>query len=649
MDKFLGTMNPTPDETSDNLPKATPFGPVPPPASSKYSGIYSSTGFDMIGVLARLANRPNPQINIGPIDFSCSFLVVDARKYDFPIVYMSPNFERLTGYSYKEILGRNCRFLQAPDGHVTLGSRRRYTDNSSVFHLKNGLLSGKECQAPLINYRKSGQPFMNLVSIIPITWDSDEIAFFVGLQVDLVEQPNAILERMKDGTYSVNYQLIDIPAYIPGSFFTGADLGDDFFRDQTTNPALPASEEALKLLGSPLPDDIETTKELWYKMLLGQSADFIHVLSLRGVFLYCSPSVREVLEYEPEEIVGRSLSSLCHPSDIVPLMRELKDNSNHSNGVNLLYRIMRKHSGYMWLECYGKLYMDPGKVKKCFALVARERPVFSLTRKKLQAAGGMVLNELWSKLTLEGLWMFTSSSSSQLLGFTPSELIGMSLYQLVRADQATKLTRALNRASKGITEPIQHYIQTKKGQYIEVESVFYPGQVDANGNVLFLLSQIKEVGSEAILSIHTPDFAEAMSVDSSSSLVTSSPIEVEHQTKDNIFDELELVRSTSWQYEIHQLQVANKKLREQIESYSLTTGHNGKNGQRKRKKSQMQQQNLICSQCHRTDSPEWRRGPLGPKTLCNACGLRYAKQVAEGKSTETPSEHASSEQKLFEE
>lgn len=26
------------------------------------------------------------------------------------------------------------------------------------------------------------------------------------------------------------------------------------------------------------------------------------------------------------------------------------------------------------------------------------------------------------------------------------------------------------------------------------------------------------------------------------------------------------------------------------------------------------------------DSPEWRKGPSGPKTLCNACGLRWAKK-----------------------
>ena len=26
-------------------------------------------------------------------------------------------------------------------------------------------------------------------------------------------------------------------------------------------------------------------------------------------------------------------------------------------------------------------------------------------------------------------------------------------------------------------------------------------------------------------------------------------------------------------------------------------------------------------------TPVWRAGPYGPKTLCNACGVRYMKQV----------------------
>ncbi|WFD30329.1 hypothetical protein MSPP1_001347 [Malassezia sp. CBS 17886] len=35
-----------------------------------------------------------------------------------------------------------------------------------------------------------------------------------------------------------------------------------------------------------------------------------------------------------------------------------------------------------------------------------------------------------------------------------------------------------------------------------------------------------------------------------------------------------------------------------------------------------------CASCGKSNSPEWRRGPSGHKTLCNACGLRYARSLS---------------------
>lgn len=37
------------------------------------------------------------------------------------------------------------------------------------------------------------------------------------------------------------------------------------------------------------------------------------------------------------------------------------------------------------------------------------------------------------------------------------------------------------------------------------------------------------------------------------------------------------------------------------------------------------QSNLRCHTCKHVHTPEWRRGLDGPRTLCNACGLHYAK------------------------
>lgn len=36
---------------------------------------------------------------------------------------------------------------------------------------------------------------------------------------------------------------------------------------------------------------------------------------------------------------------------------------------------------------------------------------------------------------------------------------------------------------------------------------------------------------------------------------------------------------------------------------------------------------IICQHCRSKETPEWRRGPEGSRTLCNACGLFYSKLI----------------------
>ncbi|CAK7265667.1 white collar 2 type of transcription factor [Sporothrix epigloea] len=48
-------------------------------------------------------------------------------------------------------------------------------------------------------------------------------------------------------------------------------------------------------------------------------------------------------------------------------------------------------------------------------------------------------------------------------------------------------------------------------------------------------------------------------------------------------------------------------------------------GGEKKKKARLAEE-YVCTDCGTLESPEWRKGPSGPKTLCNACGLRWAKK-----------------------
>lgn len=46
----------------------------------------------------------------------------------------------------------------------------------------------------------------------------------------------------------------------------------------------------------------------------------------------------------------------------------------------------------------------------------------------------------------------------------------------------------------------------------------------------------------------------------------------------------------------------------------------------KRVRKRKDEAEQSCLSCSATETPEWRKGPTGPRTLCNACGLLFAKQ-----------------------
>jgi PAS domain-containing protein len=103
---------------------------------------------------------------------------------DMPIVYCSEPFELLTGYTSREIIGRNCRFLQSPDGKVDKGAKRKHTDDKTVFDLMTRISAKEAAQMTIVNYKKGGIPFENILTTIPIRWDGEDMRFILGFQVD---------------------------------------------------------------------------------------------------------------------------------------------------------------------------------------------------------------------------------------------------------------------------------------------------------------------------------------------------------------------------------------------------------------------------------------------------------------------------------
>ena len=442
----------------------------------------------------------------------------------------------------------------------------------------------------------------------------------------------------------------------PGDAGMIADFGQTVPRDEVS-----------AVLSTMSSGESELSKRIMDKVLLENSDDVIHVLSLKGLFLYLSPACRRILEYEPSELVGAALSSVCHPSDIVPVTRELKDSSSGSS-VSVVFRIRRKRSGYVWFESHGSLHTEQGKGRKCIILVGRERPVYALGKDQIMSASssGIGEHELWTKMSTSGMFLFVSSNVRSLLDRQPDELVGTNIQNLMRQDSRPEFERVLSIALAGRQASVKHEMTNRKGQVIQAFTWLYPGDAMEGQKPTFLIAQTRLIkyhrGARGSISRH--DII-AGSIGSGSPALERTPASgtsyessmyvstIGHPTthggqdglalgrqdaslasEDNVFDELKTTRSTSWQFELRQMEKRNRILAEEVQNLV-----SAKKKRKRRRGAGLLQKD--CANCHTKHTPEWRRGPSGNRDLCNSCGLRWAKQVSSNRSTssvnQTPS------------
>lgn len=100
--------------------------------------------------------------------------LTDPNLPDDPIVFCNAAFEKLTGYSSEEIIGRNCRFLQGPR-----------TDQQQVAKIREALATEEVAVVELLNYRKDGETFWNALHLGPIYNEDGSLRYFFGSQWDV--------------------------------------------------------------------------------------------------------------------------------------------------------------------------------------------------------------------------------------------------------------------------------------------------------------------------------------------------------------------------------------------------------------------------------------------------------------------------------
>ena len=103
-------------------------------------------------------------------------LAIASPDGDCPLLMVNEKFSALTGFANAEVVGRNCRFLQ------------RDADNAEARAQIHSFFNTPEqanVRTDLVNFRKDGTPFVNLLYMSKLRNRDGSVRFFFASQFDI--------------------------------------------------------------------------------------------------------------------------------------------------------------------------------------------------------------------------------------------------------------------------------------------------------------------------------------------------------------------------------------------------------------------------------------------------------------------------------
>lgn len=107
-------------------------------------------------------------------------IITEAAPFGPPgprIVFVNDAFERRTGYSREEVIGKSPRFLQGPD-----------TQRPQLDRIRRALEQWERVRVDLVNYTKAGEPYWVDLDVSPVWDDARRLTHWVAVGRDITER-----------------------------------------------------------------------------------------------------------------------------------------------------------------------------------------------------------------------------------------------------------------------------------------------------------------------------------------------------------------------------------------------------------------------------------------------------------------------------
>lgn len=343
-----------------------------------------------------------------------------------------------------------------------------------------------------------------------------------------------------------------------------------------------------------------TKRRNWSQRVIEELRDFLHILTPDGRILYVSPSAKTLTGYEPRYLVGKFIGEFVHPEDSGIFMREFNESIASGNPLRFFYRFKREDGTYIIFECDG-------------------HPHISSDQGAYGHMSGSGQGAMSASGLCRGFFMMARPYPTK-----NAALLDSFLEHKIENERLKKRIEELKRE-----EAEENQVQERQWQDQSRRDPSEAGRVNGSSehgktpNYQGMPPPAKPPISNTALTRQNLDSA------------------LSAQQPDSIADKMSRYEGSNHLETIEML--TGLRYRDGERSHGISTGDTSpalirgdagiailldrdRDGNKEKKKKLKVAEEYVCADCGTLDSPEWRKGPKGPKTLCNACGLRWAKK-----------------------
>ncbi|KAK5992678.1 Cutinase gene palindrome-binding protein [Cladobotryum mycophilum] len=333
-----------------------------------------------------------------------------------------------------------------------------------------------------------------------------------------------------------------------------------------------------------------TKRRNWPAKVVEELKDVLQILDANGRIKFASPSVMNLVGYTPEEVQDHFLKDYIHPDDQGVFVSELNESIASGNPLRMFYRFKKRDGSWAIFETVGHAHIAPAR----FAPNPNNQSpfcqaVFMMARLYPTKNAHLLDSFLEHKIENERL---------------KRRIAELRREEEADADEANKQWMHSQEGRSDITP--------SEGTGVSASTFYHGGSSE-----------------RSMMSTDMRPLNPALTRENLEGVTGSKP--------DSLRDKMARYEGSSHTDTIEML--TGLRYLEGERSRGITTGNASpilikgdagiaipldRPGDKKKKLKTAEE--YVCTDCGTLDSPEWRKGPSGPKTLCNACGLRWAKK-----------------------